>query len=95
MSQPSIKPIFIRPAERIGIREACAHAGKTDRTIRTWCKQFGIGRVPMAGGALVISLPALNMVMENDPEALELLRQGDRSHPIVRRHFSETGTPES
>ncbi|MDL2408736.1 hypothetical protein PY650_24455 [Rhizobium calliandrae] len=90
-----VPPIFIRPAERIGIREACQHTGKTDRTIRTWCKRFGIGRVPMSGGALVISLPALNMVMQDDPEALELLRAGDRTNPLVRRHFTETGTAES
>lgn len=87
--------VFIRPDERIGIREACELAGKSDRTIRTWCKQYGIGRVPMSGGALVISRPALNMVLQDDPEALELLRSGDRSHPLVRRHFTETGTRET
>ena len=85
-------PVFVRPAERIGIREACEYAGKSDRTIRTWCKRFGIGRTPMAGGALVISLPALNMVMQDDQEALELLRAGDRTNPAVLRHFVETGT---
>lgn len=95
MSEHPVAPVFIRPAERIGIREACKYAGKTDRTIRTWCKRFGIGRTPMAGGALIISLPALNMVMQDDPEALELLRVGDRSNPLVRRHFAETGTLES
>lgn len=95
MSEQPITPVFIRPSERIGIREACEYAGKTDRTIRTWCRRFGIGRVPLAGGPLVISLPALNMVMQDDPEALELLRTGNRSDPLVRRHFAETGTPES
>lgn len=92
MDDPMASPVFIRPAERIGIREACDFAGKSDRTIRTWCRRFGIGRVSMAGGPLIISLPALNMIMQDDPEALELLRAGDRESPLVRRHFIETGT---
>jgi len=93
-AEQAVAPVFIRPSERVGIREACEYAGKSDRTVRTWCKRFGIGRVPMAGGPLVISLPALNMILQDDPEALELLRAGDRDNPIVRRHFIETGTAE-
>lgn len=91
MRELSVSPIHIRPAERIGIREACDYAGKSDRTIRTWCKRYGIGRVSLPGGPLAISLPALNMVLRGDPEALTLLRAGNRDSPRVRRNFVETG----
>ncbi|PWI54811.1 hypothetical protein B5K03_08815 [Rhizobium phaseoli] len=83
-------PLLVRPEEAVNVKRACELSGKTDRTIRDWCRQFGIGGA-MAGSQLRISAPGLMMVVHGDVAALEFLRQGNRSHPRVLRYFDELG----
>jgi len=85
-------PTIIKADEEINIKRACHLAGKTDKTIRGWCKQYGIGGA-MPGSSIRISAPALMMVHHGDVAALELLRQGNRNHPRVRRYFEDLGIP--
>jgi hypothetical protein len=56
-----------------------------------WCKEFGIGRQAKPGAPLDISAPALEMVIHGDVAALELLREGKRIHPRVKRYFDHLG----
>ncbi|MEC5322758.1 hypothetical protein [Aurantimonas sp. A3-2-R12] len=84
-------PILMRPDECLNIKRAADHARKCDRTIRRWIKQHGIGRQSADGGPYDVSLPALEMVMHGDLDALELLRAGHRSLPEVRRYFEFLG----
>jgi len=80
-------PVLMRQVEIVGMKEAEEISGRDGRTIRRWCKEFGIGHQTGTGAPWEISAPALVMVRHGDLEALELLRTGDRAHPRVRRVF--------
>lgn len=86
-------PILMRKDDIILMKRAEDHAGKTDKTIRNWCRQYGIGRQSCPGAPIEISAPALEMVLEGDMIALELLREGNRTHPRVKRYFDHLGIP--
>ena len=78
-------PILGPQIEWIRLKEALAYTGRSDRTLRSWCRDYGIGRQSSKGAPIEISLPALELVMAGDFEALEYLRAGNRSHPRVLR----------
>lgn len=78
-------PILGPRIEWIRLKEAIARTGLSDRTLRYWCRRHGIGRQSSKGAPIEISLPALEMVMAGDFEALEYLRAGERWHPSVQR----------
>jgi hypothetical protein len=59
--------------EAISIGEAAAIAGKSERTIRNWCVQDGIGR-RIGDGAWAVSKVALMMWLEGDHKALAAYR---------------------
>lgn len=86
-------PILMKADDIIALKEAVFATGRSDKTIRHWCKKFGIGRQACAGGPLEISAPALEMVKHGDVAALELLREGKRTHPRVKRYFDHLGIP--
>lgn len=86
-------PILMRRDEIINIKTAVHVTGRSDKTIRTWCHEFGIGVQPCPGAPLEISAPALEMVRHGDIAALELLREGKREHPRVKRVFEHLGIP--
>jgi hypothetical protein len=50
---------LIRKGKGANVKKACALAEKTDKAIRRWCKQYGIGR-SMPGSPIEISMPALD-----------------------------------
>jgi len=83
-------PIIIKPDEEINLKAACHLTRKNEKTIRGWCKDYGIGGA-LPGAPLRISAPAVLMALHGDIAALELLRSGDRTHPRVRRWFDEVG----
>lgn len=84
-------PILSRPDELIGLKRAAYEAGKSEKTLRTWCTLYGIGRQVSPGARIEISRPALEMVLNGDLLALELLRGGHRSDPKVARYFDFLG----
>lgn len=86
-----LAPILMRKDEIINLKTAVHVTGRSEKTIRGWCKDFGIGVQPCAGAPLDISAPALEMVRHGDFAALELLRQGRRDHPRVQRIFMHLG----
>lgn len=88
-----LAPILMRKDEIINLKMAVHITGRSEKTIRGWCKTFGIGVQPCPGAPLEISMPALEMVRHGDISALELLRQGRRDHPRVRRIFEHVGLP--
>ncbi|MCD1644803.1 hypothetical protein [Aurantimonas coralicida] len=89
-----VAPVLMRRDEVICIKRAAHHARRSDRTIRRWIKQHGIGRQSAGGGPYDVSLPALEMVIHGDLDALEILRSGQRSVPMVRRYLEFLGLPE-
>ncbi|WP_392711123.1 hypothetical protein [Rhizobium ruizarguesonis] len=86
-------PILMRPDEIINLKTAVHRTGRDEKTLRGWCREFGIGRQSKPGAPLDISAPALEMVIHGDVAALELLREGKRMHPRVRRYFDHLGVP--
>jgi hypothetical protein len=72
--------------ERVSIGEAATIAGKSERTLRNWCADHGIGR-RVGGGTWAVSRVALAMWLDGDLEALAAYRdQGARrsSEPVAR-----------
>ncbi|ARQ08604.1 hypothetical protein NXC12_CH00513 [Rhizobium etli] len=88
-----IAPILMRRPDIVALKTAVDRTGKSERTIRNWCRMHGIARQTAPGAPLEISAPALEMVLHGDFEALEMLRAGDRNSPEVRRYFDHLGLP--
>ncbi len=74
------------PAEGICLSQAAHRAGKSSRTIRNWCEQFGLGR-RVGGGVWVVSQVALAMFLEDDQVSLAAYLAGDRESFSVVRYF--------
>jgi hypothetical protein len=75
--------LHILPDEVMTVAEAAAHAGKTTKTIRRWCDEFGISRQMRKNSPVHVSRIALDMVIHGDWPALERLKAGDRAHRLV------------
>lgn len=86
-----LEPILMRRDEVINLKMAVHVTGRSEKTIRHWCRDFAIGVQPCPGSPLEISAPALEMVRHGDIVALELLRCGKRNHPRVKRVFDHLG----
>lgn len=86
-----LPPILMRRSEVISMKEAVYRTGKSEKTIRTWCRDLRIARQSSHNAPIEISAPALEMAMHGDTEALELLREGRRDHPRVKRVFEFLG----
>jgi hypothetical protein len=70
--------------EAISITCAAKRAGKSDTTIRGWCRRYHIGR--RIGGVWAVSQVALAMVLEGDMDALAAYHDGARApyEPVVK-----------
>lgn len=90
---PGLAPILMRRDEVINLKTAVFVTGRSEKTIRGWCRDFRIGVQPFAGSPLEISAPALEMVRHGDFVAVDLLRKGKRDHPRVKRFFEHLGLP--
>ncbi|MDX3976994.1 hypothetical protein [Shinella sp.] len=75
--------VKILPDEVMTIAEAAVHAGKTTKTIRRWCDEFGISRQVRKNSPVQVSRIALDMVIHGDWPALDCLKVGDRTHRLV------------
>lgn len=85
--------VFMEPDDIINLKRAEVFADRDEKVIRSWCKEFGIGRQVKPGSPIEISLPALHMLLHGDFYALEIFRDGDRDHPAVARHLRYLGLP--
>ena len=56
-------------AEGLTLKQAVDVAGKSERTLRNWCVEHGIGR-RVAGGTWVVSKVALAMLLDGDIDSL-------------------------
>jgi hypothetical protein len=74
--------------ERVSIKMAAQIAGKSERTLRNWCVEHGIGR-RIADGNWAVSRVALAMLLDGDREALIAYRdRGERgSSESVARYY--------
>jgi hypothetical protein len=81
----------MKPQDIILMKKAIEETGRSDKTLRVWCRDFGIGRQSSPNAPIEISHPALEMVMHGDLMALEMLRAGERTAPRVERYFRHLG----
>jgi hypothetical protein len=78
--------------ERLSIGEAATIAGRSERTIRNWCVEHGIGR-RIAGGNWAVSKVALQMLLDGDHLALVSYRDhGARgTYEPVAKYYHRCG----
>jgi hypothetical protein len=76
--------------EAVSLPQASKIAGRSESTMRTWCHRYHIGR--RIGGVWAVSRVALQMVLEDDPDALALYHRGLRaeSEPVAW-HYRRLG----
>jgi len=79
------------PGEAIRITKAATLAGKSDRTIRNWCRERHIGR--RIAGQWAVSVVALDMLLAGDHESLESYLAGDRSSERVVSYYTARSIP--
>lgn len=77
------------PREAMSVSEAARRWRLEGRKLRRWAEERGIGRT--IGGRVLLSQPALIMLLEGDDEALRQYLQGDRSSFDVTRYFDRCG----
>ena len=82
-----------QPEEAITLKEAAHVAGRSEATIRGYCRNHDIGRRIPTGGPWRVSRVALHMLLENDLEALDTYLAGDRQSPSVQHYFRRLGVP--
>ena len=83
----ALPPILFPTSEAIGVKQAAARTGKSITTIRRLVAERELGRQTFRGAPVEICWPALLMAVHGDPEAIELLRDGNRSDPRVKRYL--------
>lgn len=83
-------------SEAIPVHIAARIAGVKPRTMQHWCVVHRIGR-RIAIGPWRVSLPALQMLLDDDREALRLYHAGNRTSERVGRYFVRAGlkTPQN
>lgn len=86
-----VRPVPISQDEIINVKQAAFKAGVSEKQIRKWCRLYGIGRQATPSSPMQISIVALEMRMNGDDEALELLRQNNRTHPLVALYADRVG----
>ena len=87
-------PLLIPQDEIISLKRAVAMTGKSPDTIRGFHRRHCIARQTSKNAPLEISIVALQMVLHDDPEALELLHAGERTHPPQVQYRLLVGLPE-
>jgi hypothetical protein len=80
------------PREGISLKKAAARAGKSETTVRDWCRARGLGR-RVGGGAWVVSKVALAMHLDGDDRALAAYLAGDRTSAAVALYYSRHSVP--
>ena len=78
-------------SEAIRIGKAATLAGKSDRTIRNWCRERHIGR--RIAGQWAVSIVALDMLLAADQEGLDAYLAGDRSSARVTCYYKARSIP--
>jgi len=87
--------IPFNPREAISVSVAARRAGRSERTIRLWCEQHGIGRRvgggPSQPGPWMVSKVALALYLDGEHAALQSYLEGDRSPPLIGTYCRREG----
>ncbi len=88
------EPQILRPFHRsevLSVAEAASVAGKSVRTIRSWCLLRDVGR--RIGGRWAVSKVALAMLLDGNKEALAAYLTGDRTSSMIKSYFDRCDVP--
>jgi hypothetical protein len=77
--------------EAFAVHWAAIEAKKSERTIRNWCAEFGIGRRNLAGGPWEVSRVALLMFLDGNIVALNAYLAGLRQDEPVAPYYERAG----
>lgn len=86
-----LPPLIVRRDESIDVAEAMWLTGLSDKHVRRVFEKFKLGAKMGKNSPLRIHRIGLMMAHAGDFAALELLRSGDRDHPLVKRFYVEFG----
>lgn len=84
-------PVPMLPDHIINIDRAASYARVTERTIRRWVREDGIGRQAEPNGPIQVSAVALELKINGLQDGLEALRYGDFDHADVNLCAARVG----
>lgn len=93
LPRKGVRTVLMRRSDVIVLKELVHRTGLSAKLLRRVCKEFGIARQLRPNSPLEISWPGWLMLQHGDHEALEILREGFRDHPLLARYFREAGVP--
>ena len=79
--------------EGMSLAMAAGIAGKSETTVRDWCKKHSIGR-RIAGGNWTVSRVALAMLLDGNRKALQAYHAGIRAAVPVAPYYARAGLQE-
>ena len=88
------EPQVLRPFHRsevLSVAEAASVAGRSVRTISSWCQLHDVGR--RVGGRWAVSCVALSMLLDGNQVALRAYLDGDRNSSMIKNYFDRCGVP--
>ena len=88
--EPRVLQPFNR-AEVLSVAEAASVAGKSVRTIRSWCLLRDVGR--RIGGRWAVSKVALAMLLDGNKEVLTAYLSGNRTSSMIKNYFDRCDVP--
>lgn len=77
-------PVPMLPDHVINVARAARYANVTERTIRKWVREDGIGRQAEPSGPVQISAVALELKINGLRDGLEALRRSEFDHADVK-----------
>lgn len=86
-----VLPVLMRDRDVISLKEAVFRTGRSEKTIRRWCRDHGIGRRAEPTAPWEISAVALEAKRYGDEAAIEDLRRGAFSSSRVARYVEQLG----
>ena len=79
------------PDETAEVHWVAREQGRSERAIRNWCTQFGIGRQLTVGGPWSVSRVALLMFLDGNRRALDAYLSGHRQCDLVAQYYRRAG----
>ena len=84
-------PLLMHPDEVMTLKEAAHRANRSVDATRRIVHEYRIYRQMGRSGRIEVSALGLEMVLHDDCVALDFLRAGERSNPVVAKYLRHLG----